>query len=130
MNEPERDPVAIGPTPPAPAQRALTARMVAVGVAALVASVLAPPLGALLGVLTLVQVARADRASGGLRALMGVVGGAAVVVGVAASIGAWLLRAEITSYRDCVQGANTRVAQQTCQDALDLALRERLGLAR
>lgn len=141
MSTPGSDPFAVGPPParppappgppepPTPAERASSARMVIVGVAALGTAVLAPPVGAVLGVLTLVLAARAGRASTGLRAVMVLVGGAAVVVGTAATVGALLLRTEITQYRDCVQGANTRVAQQSCQDALDAALRERVGIA-
>jgi len=137
VTTPGSDPFAVGPPPagppaapePAtPAERASSARMVIVGIAALGTAVLAPPVGAVLGVLTLVLTARAGRASTGLRALMVLVGGAAVLVGTAATVGALLLRTEITEYRDCVQGANTRLAQQGCQDALDDALRERVGI--
>jgi hypothetical protein len=102
--------------------------MVVVSVAALATAVLAPPVGVVLGVLALVLVVRTRASPPGLRVAMGLVAGAAVVLGVAVSLGAWVLRSELEEYRTCIQGANTRVAQQGCQDALDGALRDRLGV--
>jgi hypothetical protein len=106
----------------------MTARMVVVAIAGLAAALVAPPVGAVLGLLALVLVARARAAAPGLRVAMAAVAGLAVVLGVVVSIGAWVLRTEISEYRACAQGANTLIARQTCQDALDAALRERLGL--
>jgi hypothetical protein len=99
-------------------------------VTAAVTSVLAPPVGVVLGLLTVVLAVRARSLRRAGRVTAGVIGGLAIAVGVAVTVVGLMFRTEITEYSRCLQGANTRLAQQSCQDALDQALRERVGLER
>lgn len=132
---PSAPPQQDGPPPPQPPPvaadtRATRVRLTLLTVTAAVTSVLAPPVGVVLGLLTVVLAVRARSLPRAGRVTAGVLGGLAVAVGVAVTVVGLLFRTEITEYSRCLQGANTRLAQQACQDALDEALRERVGLAR
>ncbi len=122
------DPIPPAPPTATPRQLAQPARLVIVAVAAVVTSVLAPPVGAVLGLLALVLALRSHAAGPGLRVTVAVVGAGAMLVGVAVSAVAVAFRAEITEYSACLQGANTRLAEQACQQALNQVLADRLGL--
>jgi hypothetical protein len=118
--------VAGPPPPPSPQDRARAVRLVILAVAALATAVLAPPVGAVLGVLTLTLAVRSRSLRTATRVVAGVAGGIAVLVGIFVTASALLLRTEITEYSQCLQGANTRLAQQACQDALNEALEDAL----
>ena len=123
---PDPSPDHVEPTPQA---RALGLRLAIVSVAAVASAFVAPPLGAVLGVMAIVLALRSKgRVLPRVRAIALVAGSIAVVVGVAISVVGWLCRTEITDYSRCLQGANTRQAEQNCQDALNDALSSRLGL--
>ncbi len=121
------DPIQPAASTPTASQRAAPARLVILAVAAVVTSVLAPPVGALLGLLTLVLALRARSVGPGLRVTVALVGAGAMLVGVAVSAVAIAFRTEITDYSACLQGANTRLAEQACQQNLNDALGDRLG---
>jgi hypothetical protein len=118
--------VAGPPPPPSPQDRARAVRLVILAVAALATAVLAPPVGAVLGVLTLTLAVRSRSLRTGTRLVAGVAGGIAVLAGILVTASALLLRTEITEYSQCLQGANTRLAQQACRDALNEALEDAL----
>jgi len=100
---------------------------------ALVSSVFLPPVGLLLGVLAVVQVARfatgARRLglSPAVRRLQFGGGITAIVIGLVLSIGMVVLWTELTTYQSCQSGAQTRVALERCQDQLMDDLQERFG---
>ena len=105
------------------------------GLIAAIAAVMAiaiPPAGIVLGAATLVVAARhRTRAAGprlGRQAMvMSVSGGVfAVVVGGLLSLFSLLLGEETEQLRECLAGANTRVAEQTCQSAFIDAVQRRL----
>ncbi|MGA7688920.1 MAG: hypothetical protein WCA29_06785 [Jiangellales bacterium] len=122
--EPPPDPVE-----PLPQSRALALRLAIISVAAVAAAFFAWPVGAALGVVTVVLALRSKgTVPPRVRAIALVAGSIAIVVGVAISVVAWVFRTEFLDYNQCVQGANTRQAQQNCQDALTDALTSRLGL--
>lgn len=105
------------------------------GLLAAIAAVMAiavPPAGVVLGVVTLVLAARQrsrDRfARIGLSVkAVAVAGGVfALVVGGLLSLVSVLLGEETGQLRDCLAGANTRVAERICQDEFMDALQARL----
>lgn len=117
------------PVEPTPQARALGLRLAIVSVAAVASAFFAPPVGALLGVMAVVLALRSKgRVLPRVRTIALVAGSIAIVVGVAISVVGWLFRTEITDYTRCLQGANTRQAEQNCQDALNDSLSSRLGL--
>ena len=117
------------PDEPTPQARALGLRLAIVSVAAVASAFFAPPLGAVLGLMAVVLALRSKgRVLPRVRTIALVAGFIAIVVGVAISVVGWLFRTEITDYTRCLQGANTRQAEQNCQDALNDALSSRLGL--
>lgn len=120
--------------PPDPAEqtpqaRALALRLAIISVAAVAAAFFAWPVGAALGVVTVVLALRSKGSvPPRVRTIALVAGSIAIVVGVAITVVAWVFRTELIDYNQCVQGANTRQAEQNCQDALTDALTSRLGL--
>lgn len=115
------------PVEPTPQARALALRLAIISVAGVAASFFAPPFGAVLGVVTVVLALRSKGVVlPRVRTIALVAGSMAILVGVALSAVGWLFLDEIVDYRQCTQGANTRQAQQNCQDALTDALRSRL----
>ncbi len=123
---PEPPPGSVEPTPQS---RALALRLAIISVAAVAAAFFAWPIGAVLGVVTVVLAVRSKGSvPPRVRAIALAAGSIAIVVGVAVSVVAWVFRTELVDYNQCVQGANTRQAQQNCQDALTDALTSRLGL--
>jgi hypothetical protein len=99
---------------------------------AAVSAVALAPLGFALGVVTLVlaYVRREDIRGarlGSLATAVPVAGGIfAVVVGGIFSFLLAVFGPEINEYRECNSGANTRMAEQRCQDELFDGLEERL----
>lgn len=107
------------------------------GMTSLVLAVLAPPIGAVLGIWTIVTGRRRlppDPATGtppprGSSQTFGVVAGAvAAIGGVLLSIAFLVFMDDITEYNECRAGANTRVAQDACQSAFEDAILGRFGL--
>jgi hypothetical protein len=138
--EPERGPRRDGPAPGRgaprrPVDRAVlrrVRRVVLLGALAAFVTVPLPPLGLALGVLTLVLAARLRREPearqvGIAATLLPLLAGSfAVVVGAALSALALWLGQEIGDLRDCLGGALTRAAEQSCQDQFREAVEERL----
>ncbi len=99
---------------------------------AAVSAVALAPLGLALGIVTLVlaYVRREDirRARlGSLATAVPVAGGIfAIVVGGIFSLALVLFGSEMNQYRQCISGANTRMAEQRCQDELFDGLEDRL----
>lgn len=104
-------------------------RLSVIAAAALVCSVVAPPVGALLGVVVIVLAARSSRVlPRRTRALIVAVGVLAAFVGVVVSGVAAAFRDEVGDYSRCVEAANTQQARENCDTALRDALSSRLGL--
>lgn len=109
--------------------RRMTVRLTVLAIASVATAFLAPPVGAVLGLVTVVQATRArGRVTTQTRLLTIAASVVAVVVGVAATAVGLAFRTEITDFSRCSQAANTQLAQQNCQDSLSDALRSRLGL--
>src|SRR5690625_3146130 len=100
---------------------------------ALVSSVFLPPIGLLVGIVAVVQIARfatgARRLglSPAVRGLQFGGGITAIVIGLVLSIGMVVLWTELTTYQSCQSGAQTRVALDRCQDELMDDLQQRFG---
>jgi hypothetical protein len=62
-----------------------------------------------------------------VRVAAALVAAGALVVGLGVTAVAIAFRSELGTYSTCLQGANTRVAEQTCRADLDDALEQRLG---
>jgi hypothetical protein len=130
----ESPPAPSSDPPPDPVEqtaqvRAVALRLAIVSVAAVAAAFFAPPVGAVLGVVTLVLALRSKgSAPPRIRTIAIVAGTIAVVVGVAITVLFLVFRTEFTDYQQCIQGANTRQAEQNCQDAVTDSLTSRLGL--
>jgi hypothetical protein len=105
----------------------MTLRLVLLAAAAAFTSLLAPPVGVLLGLLCLVAAVRATVVSPGVRVAAALVGGAALVLGIGVTAVAVAFRTELSTYNTCLQGANTRLAEQACRADLDEVLSQRLG---
>jgi 4-hydroxybenzoate polyprenyltransferase len=109
--------------------RRVAVALAVLSVAAVTAAFLAPPLGAVLGVVAVVRAVLARALVPRRTRLVAIAAGVvAVVVGLTITAAALLLREEITEYSRCMQAANTVQAQQNCQDALNSSLSSRLGL--
>jgi hypothetical protein len=97
---------------------------------AVIMAIALPPVGLALGIATLVVMALRRTGKVGMSrptALLTVVSGVfAVVVGGLLSVLLLLLGQEMTSLRECLAGANTRVAEQVCQDEFRDAVLRRL----
>ena len=99
---------------------------------AAVMAIAIPPAGIVLGIATLVVAARHRASAGGPRLsrqamVLSVSGGVfALVVGGLLSLFALLLGAETGQLRECLAGANTRVAEQACQSEFMDAVQRRL----
>jgi hypothetical protein len=116
-------------TPP-PARR-LTLWLSLLALAALVAAVLAPPVGVVLGIVVVVRAVRMRTVlPGRTRGVVAAAGVVAAVIGLLVSTVAIVIRTEIAEYSRCTQAANTVQAQQNCQDALNASLSSRFGLER
>jgi hypothetical protein len=122
-------------TPPRPPGRDALRKARTLGLVAVIAAVMAiaiPPAGVVLGIVTLVVAARNRSSAGGPQLsrqamVLSVSGGVfAVVVGGLLSLYSLLLGAEAGQLRECLAGANTRVAEQTCQSEFMDAVRRRL----
>jgi hypothetical protein len=105
------------------------------GLVAVIAAVMAiaiPPAGIVLGIVTLVVAARSRSSAGGPQLsrqamVLSVSGGVfALVVGGLLSLFSLLLGAETGQLRECLAGANTRVAEQGCQSEFMDAVQRRL----
>lgn len=111
------------------ADRRQTARLAIVAVAALACAMLAPPVGAAIGVVALVLVVRSkDAVSTRARVLTAVAGLLAVVLGLTITTVAVVFRAEITDYSRCLSAANTVQARDNCEADFADAVGSRLGL--
>jgi hypothetical protein len=106
---------------------------VILGIGAVIFAVLLFPLGLLMGIAAIVLGALARRGArpAGLRTPGAVPG---IVLGILATVFASLVAVtaavfwdEVNTYRVCIEGANTRSAQQGCQDALVEQLNERMS---
>lgn len=124
-DQPPNDPKGTAPE----LSRRMAVRLTVQAIASVATAFLAPPVGAALGLVTVVQAARAGgRVATRTRVLTIVASAVAIVVGVAATAVGLAFRTEITDFSQCSQAANTQLAQQNCQDSLNDALRSRLGL--
>ena len=115
-----------------PDERVARVQAIRLSVAALVAVVaafVAPPIGALLGIVAVVRAARSrGTASVRTRGLVIAAGTLAVLVGVVATSMLLVFRVEVGDYRQCLAGANTQQARDNCTTALNDAITTRLGL--
>ncbi|HSK26794.1 MAG TPA: hypothetical protein VK894_07785 [Jiangellales bacterium] len=99
---------------------------------AAVSAVVLPPVGFALGIAVLVSGVRIrrDEAARHLGATVTVVpivaGTFAVLVGAGLTALAVYLGSELTEWRDCMAGANTRIAEANCQDELRRVVEEKL----
>ena len=104
-------------------------RLSVVALVAVVASFVAPPVGALLGVVAIVRAVRSrGTASARTRGLVIAAGTLAALVGVVATSMLLVFRVEVSDYRQCLAGANTQQARDNCTSALNDAVTTRLGL--
>lgn len=129
-----------GPRPPAapeplpqveqtPRSRGAALRLTLLAVASIALAFFAPPIGAVFGIVTIVSAVRqGPRISTSTRVLGVLAGGAAIAIGVIASIVVMVFADEITEYSNCLRGANTQLARQNCQDTFEESIRSRLGL--
>lgn len=124
--------------------------LVVLGVTAVVSVFVLPPVGLVLGVLTLVYAIRAMRATrpepqqlltpeglpvtvsvarpGRSNAVFSLVLGiTATVLGALVMIALLTFWTEISDYVECEQGTNTTQGEQKCRDALEQAIKDRLG---
>lgn len=128
-----RDPFRVGgPAGPGrpgqPDRRDTGARLTILAVASLVTAVLLPPVGLVLGIVTVVAAVRSgERAGAAARLTAAAAASAALVISIAVIAVGLLFVTEISRYSRCLQGANTRLAEQACQDELNEALLSRLG---
>ncbi|MGH8773982.1 MAG: hypothetical protein ACRDWI_02045 [Jiangellaceae bacterium] len=118
------------PEPPGP-DAARHARLLGMlGVLAVLLAVLVPLVGVVLGGVTVVIGARHRSPARFLRlpvrGMAMTTGGIALVVGAALSLVSVLIGDELDQLRQCLAGANTRVAEQNCQDEFSDALERRL----
>lgn len=125
---PSGQPPSGGPSRAQPGRRPTGTRLAILAVACLLTAVLAPPVGVVLAIVTIVLAARSgDRAGSATRLLTVAAASAGLVVGIAATALGLLLADEVSEYSRCLSGANTRLARQACQDELTEALVSRLG---
>lgn len=100
---------------------------------ALVSAVFLPPVGLLLGIVTVVQAvrfggdARRIELNPAVRGVQFGGGITAIVVGLVLSIGMAVLWDELTTYQSCQAGAQTHVALERCQNELMDDLEDRFG---
>lgn len=109
--------------------RGLVLRVALLAAAALGLAFAVPPLGLVLGVVVAVAVVRLGvQLPTQARAI--VMGSAlvAAVVGLSITVVTAVFRGELAAYSDCIDGANTHLARQNCQDALYASVSDRLGL--
>jgi hypothetical protein len=103
-------------------------RLSIIAAAALVCSLVAPPIGVVLGVVVVVLAVRSPgvlpRRTRGLVIAVGVL---AALVGVAVTGFAVMFRDEVADYSRCIQAANTQQARANCDVALRDALTSRLN---
>lgn len=108
-------------------------RTVLLSALAILAAVFLAPVGVLLGVLVVVRAvmlrAELRRARiGSAAVVIPVAGGiAAIIIGLTISILAIVFGEQILDYRDCMSGANTKIAQDRCYSDFRDAVDERLG---
>jgi hypothetical protein len=120
------------PRPPGPDAVRNTRTLGLVAVIAAVMAIAIPPAGIVLGIATLVVAARNRSSAGGPQLsrqamALSVSGGVfALVVGGLLSLLSLLLGAETGQLRECLAGANTRVAEQACQSEFMDAVQRRL----
>jgi hypothetical protein len=107
-----------------------TRRLVFGAISAVVLAIAVPPIGLALGVgmLVVLAIRRRRKASVPRPAAVLVIGAGvfAVLVGGVLSLVLALLGAETAALRECLAGANTRVAEQVCQDEFADAVRRRV----
>jgi hypothetical protein len=124
-----------GGRPPGESEKALRRRVRLAAVLAAVAAVTAvtlPPVGVALGVGLLVVGARLRRDPGAREVGVAatwvpyVGGGFAVVVGLVMTALALFFTRELADLRECLAGANTRVAEANCQDEFRQRIEQRL----
>lgn len=104
-------------------------RLSIVAAAALVCSVVAPPIGAVLGLVVIVLTVRSSAVlPRRTRHLVVAVGVLAAFVGVVVTGIAVAFRAEISDYSQCIQAANTQQARANCDTTLREDLTSRLDM--
>lgn len=105
-------------------------RLILAAVAAVVCALAMPPIGLALGIATLVVVAMRRRRQAALSraatTLAMTSGVFAVLVGGFLSAVLVLFGSQTAALRECLAGANTRVAEQVCQDEFTDAVRTRI----
>jgi hypothetical protein len=117
-------------TAPPPDSARQTRLLVFLAIGAAILAIAVPPVGMTIGVGTLVVLAVRRRRKVTLPRpvviLVMTAGVFAVLVGGLLSLVLLLLGTETTTLRECLVGANTRVAEQICQDDFADAVRDRL----
>ncbi len=117
-------------TAPPPDSARQTRLLVFVAIGAAILAIAMPPVGMAIGVGTLVVLAVRRRRKVTLPRpaviLVMTAGVFAILVGGFLSLVLLLLGTETATLRECLAGANTRVAKQICQDAYADAVRDRL----
>jgi hypothetical protein len=118
----------MGTAPPDTARQ--TRSLVFLAISAAFFALAVPPIGLAAGIGTLVVLAVRQRRNVSMprRAVIVVMttGVFAIVVGGFLSLVLALLGDETAAFRECLAGANTRVAQQVCQDEFADAVRSRI----
>lgn len=100
---------------------------------ALPLAIVLAPIGAFVGALALIRLARLRPAieRAGIKSAVLVFpvisSVAAVVVGVLLSVAVVVIREELTELNSCMSGANTRVAEENCQTRFTEQVEQRLG---
>ncbi len=115
----------------APADSARQTRLlIFVAISAAILAIAVPPIGLAAGIGTLVVLVVRQRRTASVPkpvAILAISAGVfAVLVGGLLSLVLALLGAETTALRECLAGANTRVAEQGCQDEFAEAVRRRV----
>jgi hypothetical protein len=107
-----------------------TRRLVLLAVCAAVLALALPPVGLGLGVLTLVALVVRHRRKIGIPRPVAVLtitaATFAVLAGGLLSVVLVLFGTETSALRECLAGANTRVAEQVCQDEFTDSIRQRV----
>lgn len=109
--------------------RGLVLRVGLVAAAAVGMAFILPPLGMVLGVVVAVAVVRLGaRLPARARVVLIGSGMLASVIGLSITVVTAVFRSELGTYSACMDGANTHLARQNCQDALYASVSDRLGL--
>jgi hypothetical protein len=113
-----------------PESRSQTRLLVFLAISAAILAVALPPMGLAAGICTLIVLAVRRRRKVAMPQPIFIVviatGVFAIFVGGVLSILLALFGSETAAFRECLAGANTRVAQQVCQDEFADAVRNRI----